>query len=127
MRYQATAVSSASPGTNQTSPGLLSQPVRSQALNTWSDCGGSAGSSADCAATCTSWQARAASVSAGSIRTMGILQGNSTQRRNANDFPAHHRREPGTDRWNHAYVRTDMLFPVMLRELLLLSGRGGGL
>jgi hypothetical protein len=27
----------------------------------------------------------------------------------------------------HGYVRADMLLPIMLRELLLLSGRGGGL
>ena len=127
MRYQATASPSISPGTNQTSPGLPPQPVLSQALNTWSDRGGSAGSSAVCAATCTTWQARAASVSAGSNRTMRIPQANNTQRRNASDFRLTAPGSRGTDRWNRESVRTDMLFPIMLRELLLLSGRDGGL
>jgi len=58
---------------------------------------------------------------------MRIPQANNTQRRNANEFRLTVPGSRGTDRWNRESVRTDMLFPIMLRELLLLSGRGGGL
>jgi len=58
---------------------------------------------------------------------MRILQANNTQRRNANNFRLTAQGSRGTDRWNRGSVQADMLFPIMLRELLLLSGRGGGL
>jgi hypothetical protein len=56
---------------------------------------------------------------------MRILQPNQTGPPGATPFPR--ALEQGRDRAKQGYVRADMLLTIMLRELLLLSGRGGGL